>query len=82
MMFFFFLFLKIKNEYVMRGLIRELEKCAQGVHGGVGFGTELLIQFSPARLIPFSSDQEDDASPLIFLPHSRRGQLRREKAGS
>ena len=48
-------------------MIRELENCAQDVHGGVGFGTELLIQFSP-RPIPFS-DREDDASPLMFLPH-------------
>ncbi len=41
--------------------IRELENCAQDVHGGVGFRTELLIQFSP-RPIPFSF-WEDDASP-------------------
>jgi hypothetical protein len=44
--------------------IRELEKCAQDVHGGVGFGTELLIQFSLC-LIPFS-DREDDASGWVW----------------
>ena len=44
--------------------IRELENCAQDVHGRVGFGTELLIQFS-SRPIPFS-DREDDASGWVW----------------
>ncbi len=40
----------------------QLEKCTWDAHKGIGFGIEILIQFSPPQ-IPFG-DWEDDASSI------------------